>query len=783
VETGSVVKAGTDGGDLTLRVMEGAASFAGAGESVRVAAGEALALGEDGPLLVREATALLPLPQARFLSPRPGKYPVLFRWSRAALPPETRTLLEVAGDRSFSRIAYSEELVYDAAAVELEPGSYFWRVSLVDDADPSSNILAFKILYAPAPVLITPVEGYRYQFRVKKPSVRFQWTETAEATAYILEAADNPAMENPALSQEVRGTSFYYQGLGPGTWSWRVRPVFPASYDGAAGAVSPASFSIVQSGELQAPELQLPQDQGTVNVGVNGEDLYFSWRAEAEARSYRIRISANQNLANPVIDELVRDNFYIYRPGQNAIAPGQYYWAVFQTDIEGNDSALSPVRSFAALEGGLIQTLVFPPDGYIVEVSKLPDTRFTWKTNLPFQTRLQISDSPGFLSPFIDEAVGGGSFQGRALGEGTWYWRILAQGPDDTVFETPPRSFTATSPITAPRLLEPSPTGWVFVEDGQPLAFSWTDSAGADFYQFKVYHERDRDNSVYENDLVEGTRQSLSMDGRPTGKYYWTVRGFAQESSRTIQRTGLLSEGVFNARRLYPVSLDYPRDGAAFEGLRAYRTPGTVRWSSPDPVGTSRFILSARRDLAGQPVVVIDNPSPSIALPRLRAGDYYWTVRAETTDGFDISAPAPRRFRVLPIPLLPRPANRLPRDGKVISGAELKAKRRIVFSWDAVAGATGYLFALENAATRKTIMQQGPMLETILTLDDLTLLDVGTFVWRLEAVLAESAGGGQEDPGTIIQRGEIGESRFRIDFNLPAVPEPQEPGILYGREH
>jgi hypothetical protein len=323
----------------------------------------------------------------------------------------------------------------------------------------------------------------------------------------------------------------------------------------------------------------------------------------------------------------------------------------------------------------------------------------------------------------------------------------------------------------------------VFLQDGQPLAFSWTVSAGADYYQLKVYHERDRNNPVYENDLVEGTRQSLSMDGRPGGKYYWTVRGFARESSQTIRRTGLLSEGVFSARRLYPVSLDDPSDGAALEGLRAYRNPETVRWSSADPVGTSRFILSARRDLDGQPVAVIDNPSPSIALPRLQAGDYYWTVQAETTDGFDISAPAPRRFRVLPIPLLPRPANRLPRDGKVIGGAELKTNRRIVFSWDPVAGATGYLFALENADMGTAILRQGPTAETSLALDDLTLLDVGAFVWRVEAVLAEPPGRGQADLGTIIQRGEIGENRFRIDFNLPAAPETQEPGILYGREN
>jgi hypothetical protein len=785
VEAGGVVKAGLEEGDFAVRVMEGTASFSGPDGTRSVAAGETVALGEAGLRLVREAAALFPRPQARFLNPEPGTLSVPFRWSRSGLDPEELARLEIAEDRSFSRIVFSEELTGDTAAVELKPGSYFWRVSLADDeeAGPSPNILSFKILSVPAPVLITPVEGYRYQFRVRKPSVRFLWTETAEAAFYILEAADNPDMINPALSQEVRGTSFYFSELGPGTWYWRVRPVFPAAYEGAAGEGVPASFSITRSGDLKAPDLQIPQDRSMVDVASNRKDIYFSWRPEAEARSYRIRISADRNLGNPVVDETVRDNVYVHhRTGQNTIAPGQYYWAVSQTDVEGNDSAFSPAYSFIALEGDMNQRLIFPPDGYVIETSMLPDIRFTWKTNLPFQTRFQISEHPGFSSALIDEAAGGEVFQGRMLSGGTWYWRIQSGGAGGTVFETPPRSFAAVPPIAAPLLLEPVLDGQVVIQEGKPLVFSWTASEGAEYYQFKLYREEDRNNVIYENNMVEGTRQSLSLDNYPGGDYYWTVRGLAPESLRSTRRTGLLSEGVFNSRKLYPVRLDYPDNNAGFEGLRAYREPETLRWSSADQVGTSRFILSTRSDLAGPPVALINDPPQQVTLPGLREGNYYWTIRAETPDGFDISARAPRRFRVLPIPPLPVAANRLPEDGKIIGGAELRANRRIVFSWDTVAGATGYLFTLENADTGKTIMQWGPIAETSLVLEDLTLLDVGTFTWRLEAVLAEPAGERRETAGEIIQRGEIGENRFTIDFSLPGTPKPRKPGIIYGRE-
>ncbi|MDR2052196.1 MAG: hypothetical protein LBP80_02185 [Treponema sp.] len=779
VEAGGMAQAGLEKGEFTLRVMEGTVSFAGPAGTGSAAAGETVALGEAGPRIVREAAALFPRPQARFLNPKPGAFTVPFRWNRSNPDPEELTRLEIAGDRSFSRIVFSGEFAEDTAAVDLEPGSYFWRVSLTNDEGPSPNTLSFKVLPAPAPVLITPVEGYRYQFRAKKPSVRFLWAETDEAAFYILEAADNPEMANPALSQEVRGTSFYFSGLEPGNWYWRVRPVFPAGYEGAAGEGVPASFSIVQSGDLKAPELQSPRDRDIMDAASSREDVYFSWRPGTEARSYRIRISANQDLSNPVVDETVQDNFYVYRAGQNAITPGQYYWAVSQTDIEGNDSAFSPAYSFTALEGDLNQRLIFPPDGYVVEASLLPDMRFTWKTNL-LQTRFQIAGDAGFSSLLIDEAADGGVFQGRTLPGGTWYWRIQARGADGAVFETPPRSFIAAVPIAAPLLLEPVPDAETLVEEGKPLLFSWTAPEGAESYQFKLYREDDRDNPIHETTLTGET--SLSMDNCPEGNYYWTVRGLPAENLPDIRRTGLLSEGVFSVRKLLPVSLDYPGNGAVFEGLRAYREPVTLLWSSADQMETSSFILSEQSDLTGPPVALIDDPPQQITLPRLRAGTYYWTIRAETPDGFDISARAPRRFQVLPIPLLPAAANRLPEDGKIIGPEELRVNRRIVFSWDAVADATGYLFTLENTDTGKTIMQRGPVTETTLVLEELTLLDVGTFTWRLEAVLAEPDGEQRGAEGEIIQRGEIGETRFTIDFSLPDTPKPQQPGILYGRE-
>jgi hypothetical protein len=165
------------------------------------------------------------------LYPGQGTLAVSFRWTRRdptrSAGRETPVRLELAEDRGFTWIVFRGDFAGDAAVAELEAGSYFWRVFPADESPDSSGAASFdtiplKIIAAPAPVLISPAEGYAWQFRTRRPSVRFHWTETAEAVSYVLEAADNPRMRNPVFSREVRGNSLHTSELGPGRYYWAV---------------------------------------------------------------------------------------------------------------------------------------------------------------------------------------------------------------------------------------------------------------------------------------------------------------------------------------------------------------------------------------------------------------------------------------------------------------------------------------------------------------------------------------------------------------------------------
>lgn len=757
---GAVLNAAAGDDGLVVQVSEGSAVLAGAEGSRQAQAGSFIALDAAGAVRNEAAAAVFsPAPNARFLSPRDEAVRVGFSWNRINLDSEELLRIEAAADKNYTRIIHSLDSAGTSAALDFLPGTWYWRIRR-ENAELASGRLSVVKAAAPSP--LRPAAGTVYRYRSRLPALRFQWTETDGAVQYRLEAADNPGFSGPKINAVVQGNFFESSNLGEGTWYWRVTPLFPRDYQGNLESPS-ASFRIERSGTLGAPVPLLPEAGGAVNIAA-GRDLYFSWKKENEAESYTIRVARDESLQNPVINAVVKSNFFVYRREQKALEAGRYYWAVFQTDAEGSSSAPSPVRSFTAAAGDIILRAVFPPDNYAIAENLMPDFRFTWKSNLSQETRFQVSPSADFSSLEINEAVSGETFHGRPVAPGTWYWRIAAGAT-----QTAARRFTAMSTLPAPSVEIPPPNGRIAVTEGEAADFSWRPVGGADYYQFRLYPGENR-NPVYEQNLSGSALRVASAASLAEGTYYWTVQAFASETAAATRRTGHLSRETFFLRKIRPVRLETPEENAGIPGLEAV----VVRWNTPDVLGRARFILS-RSSGMGNPVLEIPNPERTLSLNRLEEGLYYWTISAETSDGFDIS-PAPRRFRILPVSLLPRPVLLLPVSGHVIGPEELRTNRSIVFNWDRIEGAEAYILTLyqETETGRKQIFQTGPETGLSWTLDDLRILDRGTFYWQVEAV-------GIGENGLTERRSLAGENSFTLDIPLPRRVQTEEAGILYGR--
>jgi len=134
-----------------------------------------------------------------------------------------------------------------------------------------------------------------------------------------------------------------------------------------------------------------------------------------------------------------------------------------------------------------------------------------------------------------------------------------------------------------------------------------------------------------------------------------------------------------------------------------------------------------------------------------------------------------------PPPLFPAPRNLRPARGYRVGIEQLRARRSIDFGWAAVSGANNYIFTLyqQSATGRRQVIRRELGNRTNLTLDNLSVLDRGTFIWQVEAASRRN--------GRIERRGRPAESSLTVDFPLPATPTlqveelPLETGAVRGK--
>jgi hypothetical protein len=349
---------------------------------------------------------------------------------------------------------------------------------------------------------------------------------------------------------------------------------------------------------------------------------------------------------------------------------------------------------------------------------------------------------------------------------GTYYWTIQAETVDGINISAPQIASFTVLPAEAARV------SLYFPEEGhqftglealrQPASIRWnsTEPVG----HARLILSRDADSRSERVALMDIANPAFSipMPQLAEGTYSWTIQ------AETPDGIDISAEQVvrFQVTSLSRISLDSPQDGYAFAGLDALKQPGTLHWSSREAVSHARLIISQNADhLRGIPVLDVRDPGMSVTLPKLRAGVYYWTIQAETEDGIDISPARSVSFQVLTVPRLPAVQTLQPTQGEQIGAHLVQQQRSLNFSWNSAFGANAYIFTLvSDKAPQTPLIQTKPLTKTTYQVEDMTLLDVGDFIWRVEAVNVD-------DQGVIDQRGEVRDMRFTI--NIPPLSNPK----------
>jgi hypothetical protein len=325
VETGplTVLSASVGKDGAIVQVSEGTATLVEGRQRREISSGKMIALDSGGvEQTLKSAVMLQPRPDARYLKVGPEPLFVNFAWNRINLEPGETLSLELAEDRNFNRIIQVIENLDTSATVALNTGSWYWRlftgngVTIGSGATKGSVVLSagrLSVTDASGPSLISPVRDSLFRYQGRLPHLRFQWSEITGASSYILEASQTPDFINPQLMTQTASVFLIDSSLGPGTWYWRVLPVFPAVYEGSSAFSSASFFRIEQGGAddaamvLPAPVLPGPVNQqpeaasllpapldrlplAGYRIGIEqlreSDSIVFSWSAVQGANAY-----------------------------------------------------------------------------------------------------------------------------------------------------------------------------------------------------------------------------------------------------------------------------------------------------------------------------------------------------------------------------------------------------------------------------------------------------------------------------------------------------------------
>lgn len=763
VKSGSKLFAKTsqDNKNVTLNVEKGNAALLGGGI---VAEGQSVNIDDSGNQ-TSFVSMNYPAPSSKILYFTEGDYPLEFQWSGSDYGKEY--IIQIATDKDYKNTVNSLKTSgIERLTVNLSNGTYYWRMLESDGTDSSdaANVFVgedlcsgkFQLVQSLKPELVAPVADYCYQFRKKKPAVRFIWTESPTATAYNFVVADNPDLRNPVIEQRTSSPSIIISTLDKGKYYWAVTPFYTINRLGLANPSEVGSFVIEQRGDLENPVLMVPANGSFVDR-TQQKGTTFSWRSEDEASYYKIRIGTTEEIRNPIFERDVTENYINFSYGmlQN-FATGQYFWNIVFVDSEGNTSPVSETREFYALNGTVEQRTIFPPEGYNVWNPLLADTRFTWKTNILLTHTIQIATDKQFQNIVYEGQSNSSAFSGVNLDIGTYYWRVSAK---DGSFETAtqPKTLNIVKGLDFPVMISPTTYNNAIVRPGIPFSFTWNEVEGAEYYRLKVYDASGKKVLIDEN-FIEDTSYEISLDNYAEGYYKWDVQAFANENEISSRVNSGVTDSQFYLRIIRPSVLKAPKYDTKIEGWTAAENDTILTWLSYENFSDANIIL---RKISGTSSEIVEegnyiyekefkqnswnSKGNTQSIGKLSSGVYEWTVVATTLDGYDISSTDVYRFEVLPIDPFDAPGNPHTVGGNKFNADYIRAcirengKAYINFEWNSVNRATDYIIEVydSNNAKKRNLLLRVPVYgnsNTSYKYEQLEKLGKGKFYWTVKAV-------------------------------------------------
>lgn len=758
----------TEGDTVMIEVTEGSLEFQHDGQTYSVAEHEALQL-ENGQVKVEKPVyvPLEPVHNARFIS-KNDKPDLSFSWLQSEEPAAVKPVVRITSDKAGKNIVAEYPLSAStpqngahlcSSTVPIEEGIFYWYIT--DDTGISSPIRRFALTLTADTELIAPENEAVFTYRTKQPVIRFSWATSAHTSSVIFELSDDPAFTNSIVKNHTNAQWLDVRNLDPGTYYWRVSPVYRQKMVGEDLTAKVQQFTIVQKDALKDSRSFFPINDYLYAVNTfldNG--ITFSWEENPDAAFYELRFYKQGDTQPIEVLKTQESVIHVTKEKTSLFStPGKLEWTVCCFDEEGNASPESKRQAIITIDDEHGIKLLYPPDGYIVAHSLILSQRFSWKNATGKSVLFLLAKDKAFTDIVLKKKVSSDSFIGIEAEAGKYYWRTVIYNSDGSIFaETDPRALVVADPLSVPVLESPQNGEIVSVLPEDSVSITWQPVPHADYYDVTV--QNSSGGIIFHDPLISAHTITIPMGSYPSGTYYVILQAFKADTAYSTQNIGLKERYHFINHRLTYITLDTPVSGIIIPGLTALYEGIPFAWHSEDVPDSAVLVLERN----GKPVSASIKYDSLLRahIEELPEGRYEWTVQGALA-GFNISAKEKRYFIVEPIPPLQIPRFNIRTMLNVIDEGYLRQNRSITCTWQPVADADFYTLVLEKSDTHTIIAQETNLKDCSYTFTNLEKLSRGNFVWKVEAYAALKKTKRMRRSKTAL---------YRFDIQLKDIPVP-----------
>ncbi len=465
----------------------------------------------------------------------------------------------------------------------------------------------------------------------------FTWGGVSGASGYRFELSTSSSFDAPLVDERTVSTRFTPTAQLPnGALYWRVATV------DAAGNVGSFASSRELLNTWSPPALVSPANGAVLSFP--SQSAVFTWDPVAGAQSYTLQVSDSNTFGAGTTDYKTPNTTYALT--EPATSGTSVWWRVRATSGAQAVSSWSTPRSFKYTWAST-PTLQTPLDA-----STVVDTHFAWSPVAAAKSyQIQISPNGDWTNNVTKDVTTFATAYSPAvpLLNGSYFWRVRAFDAAGHAGTWSDVSSVTRQWNAAPTVVTPAPAS-----PGNPttvgsIAFEWTPTARAAFYDLEVsdginvlhcftnhtrwtpYNDRLDAATPPPNDLQPSGCELAGHDWKPGVTYRWRVRAWDRDQHDENPGKGYgvwSSNGDPEAFQFDPTTptITSPGNGATVE------TPD-LRWSH---VPNADHYLVTVIDNNG---VITDYATPTYATsysPTMldpTAGPFTWSVQAVDHDG------------------------------------------------------------------------------------------------------------------------------------------------------